>query len=217
MVLWLTTIDVYHTTVGETEGMTHNSTEEKLFQAIDILFRGVVVSAPSKNIVDSYMHLLNRKEMWDVRQNLVSLMQTLSCILWSSSMTTKMIDNHYMVEQAHQIQHLLKEFQSFPCVLPHKFMAICIIILISCNLLERICYFSKAYEEFSVANLIGSFDVEEKARIKQSCTNDLEGSSSANLVRKNRFCPQKKAKCKDKKVNANQITGFKKKKANKKE
>jgi hypothetical protein len=57
-----------------------------------------VVSAPSKNIVDSYMHLLNRKEMWDVRQNLVSLMQTLSCILWSSSMTTKMIDNHYMVE-----------------------------------------------------------------------------------------------------------------------
>jgi hypothetical protein len=31
MVLWLTTIDVYHTTVGETEGMTHNSTEEKLF------------------------------------------------------------------------------------------------------------------------------------------------------------------------------------------
>lgn len=66
--------------------------------AIDILFRGVVVSAPSKNIVDSYMHLLNRKEMWDVRQNLLYLMQTVSCILWSSSMTPKMIDNHYMVE-----------------------------------------------------------------------------------------------------------------------
>jgi hypothetical protein len=46
--------------------------------------------------------------------------------------------------------------------------------------------------------------------------NDLEGSSSANLVRKKRFCPQKKAKGKDKEVNANQITGFKKK-ANKKE
>lgn len=66
--------------------------------AIDILFRGVVVSAPSKNIVDSYMHLLNRKEMWDVRQNLLYLMQTVSCILWSSSMTPKMIDDHYMVE-----------------------------------------------------------------------------------------------------------------------
>jgi hypothetical protein len=57
-----------------------------------------VVSAPSKNIVDSYMHLLNRKEMWDVRQNLLYLMQTVSCILWSSSMTPKMIDDHYMVE-----------------------------------------------------------------------------------------------------------------------
>lgn len=47
------------------EGMTSNSSKDKSFEATDILFRGVMISALAENIVDSYMHLFTTQEMWD--------------------------------------------------------------------------------------------------------------------------------------------------------
>jgi hypothetical protein len=35
----------------------------------------------------------------------------------------KMVENHPVVEQAHEIQALDKELEQFPCVLPDKFVA----------------------------------------------------------------------------------------------
>jgi hypothetical protein len=34
-----------------------------------------------------------------------------------------MVENHPVVEHAHEIQALAKELEQFPCVLPDKFMA----------------------------------------------------------------------------------------------
>jgi hypothetical protein len=33
-----------------------------------------------------------------------------------------MVENHPVVEQAHEIQALAKELEQFPCVLPDKFV-----------------------------------------------------------------------------------------------
>jgi len=38
-----------------------------------------------------------------------------------------MVDDHSVVEQAHEIQTLAKELKIFGCVLPDKFVAGCII------------------------------------------------------------------------------------------
>ena len=35
----------------------------------------------------------------------------------------KIVDNHSVVKQAHEIQALAKELEQFPCVLPTKFVA----------------------------------------------------------------------------------------------
>jgi hypothetical protein len=35
----------------------------------------------------------------------------------------KMVENPFIVEQAHEIQALAKKLELFPCVLPNKFMA----------------------------------------------------------------------------------------------
>ncbi|WVZ57979.1 hypothetical protein U9M48_008301 [Paspalum notatum var. saurae] len=70
-------------------------------------------------------------------------------------------------------------------------------------------------QEFSVAELIGSLDVEEKARAKDTRAKGQERGSSANMVQKKSSQSQKKAKGKSEKINANQTTNFKKKKANK--
>jgi hypothetical protein len=42
-------------------------------------------------------------------------------------------------------------------------------------------------QQFSVTDLIGSLDVEEKARAKDTCARGTEGGSSANLVQNKNF------------------------------
>ena len=74
-------------------------------------------------------------------------------------------------------------------------------------------------QEFSVPDLIGTLDVEEKARANDNRARGIEGGSSANLVQKKNFQPRKfKNKCKfDDKAKFNgknkavQHTNFKKK------
>ena len=46
-------------------------------------------------------------------------------------------------------------------------------------------------QEFSVPDLIGTLDVEEKARAKDNRARGIEGGSSANLVQKKNFQPHK--------------------------
>jgi hypothetical protein len=118
----------------------------------------------------------------------------------------------------YQIQQLAKELQPFPCVLPDKFVAGCIIAKLPQSWRDFATSLKHKRQEFSITGLIGSLDVEEKARAKDTRMKGLglEGSSSDNVVQKKNFHPQKKAKGKSEKVNANQTTSFKKKKTNKK-
>ena len=46
-------------------------------------------------------------------------------------------------------------------------------------------------QEFSVPDLIGTLDVEEKARPKDNRAPDIEGGSTANLVQNKNFQPHK--------------------------
>ena len=47
------------------------------------------------------------------------------------------------------------------------------------------------WQEFSVPDLIGTLDVEEKARAKDTFARGIEGGSSANVVQKQNFQPHK--------------------------
>jgi hypothetical protein len=90
------------------------------------------------------------------------------------------------VEQAHDIQILSKEHESFGCVLPDKFLAGCIID----KLLQAWIGFATSLkhkrQEFGIAELISSLDVEEKAKAKDVRGKKIgEGSSSAHVVQKN--------------------------------
>src|SRR5438105_12566221 len=129
-----------------------------------------------------------------------------------------MVDDRFVVEQAHEIRSLAKKLENFPCVLPDKFVAGCIIAKLPHSWKDFTTSLKHKRKEFSVADLIGSLDVEEKARAKDTRVKGHEGNSSTNLVQKKNFHSQKKAKNKaENKNNASQTTGFKKKKNNKKE
>src|SRR6266508_3412526 len=102
----------------------------------------------------------------------------------------KMVDDRSVVEQAHEIQSLAKELENFPCVLHDKFVAGCIIAKLPHSWKNFATSLKHKRQEFSVADLIGSLDVEEKARAKDTHVKGHEGNSSANLVQKKNFHTQ---------------------------
>jgi hypothetical protein len=96
-----------------------------------------------------------------------------------------MVDGRSIVEQAHEIQSLAKELEGFKCEFPDKFVTGCIIA----KLPPTWTYFATSLKhkrkEFSIVDLIGSLNVEEKARAKNTREKGVIGTSSANVVQKN--------------------------------
>jgi hypothetical protein len=124
-----------------------------------------------------------------------------------------MVDGCSIVEQAHEIQTLTKELKIFGCVLPDKFMASCIIAKLPQAWIDFATSLKHKRQEFSIADLIGSLDVEEKARAKDVHGKKIGvGSSSAHVVQKN---PPKSHKKKFQQELKQKSTPFKKKKKNK--
>src|SRR5438876_3459340 len=99
----------------------------------------------------------------------------------------KMVDDRPMVEQAHELQALAKELDSFNCALPDKFVAGGIIAKLPSSWRNFATSLKHKRQEFSISDLIGTLDVEEKARAKDTRARGAEGGSSANLVQKKNF------------------------------
>jgi hypothetical protein len=85
----------------------------------DNLFRGVVISVLAENLVDFYLTVASGKELWDALKTKYGVSDTGSEQLCDY----KMVDDRFIVEQAHDIQSLAKELEGFKCELPNKFVA----------------------------------------------------------------------------------------------
>ena len=97
-----------------------------------------------------------------------------------------MVDDRSVVEQAHEIQTLAKELEIFSCVLPDKFVAGCIIAKLPQGWTDFATSLKYKRQEFGIADLIGSLDVEEKARVKDvRGKKTVERGSSVHVVQKN--------------------------------
>ena len=82
----------------------------------------------------------------------------------------RMVENRSVVEQAHEIQIMSKELELLKCVLPDKFVAGCIVAKLPPSWRNFATSLKHQRHEFSVENIIGSLDVEEKARAKDKHT-----------------------------------------------
>ena len=128
-----------------------------------------------------------------------------------------MVDSCSVVGQAHEIQALAKELKQFPCVLLDKFVFGSIIAKLPPSWKDFATSLKHKRQEFSVAELIGSLDVEERARAKDTHEKGIE-PSNANMVHKknSNTCRNKKKKNKQENYSKpKQTTTFKKKKNNK--
>jgi hypothetical protein len=124
----------------------------------------------------------------------------------------KMVEDHSVVEQAHEVQSLAKELEHFPCVLPDKFVAGGIIVKLPPSWKEFSTSLKHKRQRFSVADLIGTLDVEERARAKDTHGKSVESSSTNAVQKKNFNFNASHKKKKEKKEKPKQTTNFKKKK-----
>jgi len=96
-----------------------------------------------------------------------------------------MVNNRSVVEQAHEVQVLVKELELLECPLPDKFVAGCIIAKLPSSWRNFATTLKYKRHEILVENLRASLDVDEKARAKDASEKGSEGNSSANMVQKN--------------------------------
>ena len=131
----------------------------------------------------------------------------------------KMTSERSIVEQAHEIQSIAKELEQISCVLPDKFIIGGIIAKLPPSWRNFATSLKHKRQEFSVVDLIGSLDVEEKARANDTLAQGFEGGSSANFVQKRNsqsYKPKNKSKSEDKgkydkRNKPSQFTNFKRK------
>jgi hypothetical protein len=157
--------------------------EEKAFEEADNLMRGAIISVLGENIVDSYMSITTGKDMWDALEAKFGVSDAGSELyVMEQFFDYKMTHECGIVEQAHEIQSIAKELEQFTCVLPDKFICEGIIAKLPPLWRNFATSLKHKIQEFSVIDLIGSLDVEENVRAKDTCPRGAEGGSSANVV-----------------------------------
>ena len=200
MELWLTAMSCYHISDGKPANLP--SEDEAKFKADDNLFRGAVISALDPKFQKSYIILPTGKELWDALVGKFGVTDAGSELyLMEQLYDYKMVENRSVVEQAHEIQALAKELELFPCVLPDKFVAGGIIAKLPPSWKDFATSLKHKRQEFNVEELIGTLDVEERARAKDN-GKSVE-TSTANVVQKRNsgFRKYKKKKNQNKQEN----------------
>jgi hypothetical protein len=157
------------------------------------------------------------KEMWDALEARYGVSDAGSELyVMEQFHDYRMVEDRLVVEQAHEIQALVKDLELFGCALPDKFVAGCIIAKLPQSWTDFATSLKHKRQEFDVAQLIGTLDVGNKARAKDVKGKKIaDGSSSAHVVQKNHPKPQKKKNQFE--VKPKNTTSFKKKKKNNKE
>jgi hypothetical protein len=188
--------------------------EERMFDVADNLFRGAVIGALANKYVDSYLMYTSTKELCDALDEKFGVSDDGSELyIMEQLFDYKMVENCHAVEQTHEIQGLAMELEQFPCVLPDKFVAGGIIAKLPPYWMDFSTTIKHKRQEFSVAELIGSLDVEERVRAKDTRGKEVE-TSSANMVQRKNSNASHNNKRKNKQQNVTkpkQTTSFKKK------
>jgi len=192
----------------------HTTKDEQRFKDADTTFKGAMISVLGDSMVDTYVMMSTGKEMWNTLEAKYGASDAGSELyVMEQFHDYRMVEDRSIVEQAHDIQTLMKDLENFGCVLPEKFVAGCIIAKLPQTWTDFATSLKHKRQEFGITDLINSLDVEEKARAKDVYGKKIvEANSSAHVVQKG---PQNSHKKKFKQeLKQKNTTPFKKKKKN---
>jgi hypothetical protein len=93
-----------------------------------VVFVGAVLSVIRDKLVDAYLHVRVAKHLWEALESKFSATNAGSeMYIIEQFHDYRMVENHSILEQAHEIQCIAKELELLKCDLPGKFVAGCII------------------------------------------------------------------------------------------
>lgn len=157
---------------GEAQTIIHFE-ERSASDAADNLFCGCVLSVIAEHLMDSYLCLKIGKQVWDTLDAQYGVFSVGSELYIMERLPDyRIVEDHPMVEQAHEIHMLSEDLRcctkenSF--VLPDKFVAEGIISKLAPSWKDFATSLNYKRHDFTIdgGSLIGTLDVEEKAREK---------------------------------------------------
>ena len=120
--LWLMAMNCYQV-VSSRPKRTLSSDKENKFEEANTLFAGCVLSALADCLCDVYMHIKDTNELWDALNAKFNVPDAASELyIMELYHDYKIVDNRLVVEQAHDIQCIVKELKLLKCTLPDKFV-----------------------------------------------------------------------------------------------
>ena len=121
--LWLTVLQAWEATLGILAG-EHSPEERRKFSDANDHFVECVISVLADHLVDVYMHMEDTKELGDALVAKYDVTDAGSELYTMDSFHDfRMVNNRSIVEQAHEVQVLVKELELLKCSLPDKFVA----------------------------------------------------------------------------------------------
>jgi hypothetical protein len=180
--LWLTSMNMmYVITRKALKGVS----EEKFNS--DDLFWGAIITVLVDNLVDTYLQKKMGKDIWEALEAQYGVSDTSGELyVMEKFQDYMMVEDHSVVEQAHEAQALAKELEHYskeaPCVLPDKFVVGAIITKLPHSWRDFATSLKHKRKEFTFDDLIATLDVEEKARAKDTRGKVIASSSSATFV-----------------------------------
>jgi hypothetical protein len=93
-----------------------------------------------------------------------------------------MVMEKSMVEQAHEIQCMVKEFELLKIIVPDEFVAGGIIAKLPSSWRDFATILKHKMTHMSILDLIASLDIEEKVQAKDGRSKGVDGQTSANMV-----------------------------------
>ena len=125
--LCLTVLHAWEARLGIPVG-EHSPKDKRKFTDANNIFVGCVISVLADHLVDVYMHMEDTKELGDALVAKYDVTDAGSELYTIESFHYfRMVNNRSVVEQAHEVQVLVKELKLLKCPLPDKFVAGCII------------------------------------------------------------------------------------------
>ena len=155
--------------VGEAPTGTITPAQEKAFTDASIVFVGAVLSMTGDKLVDAYLHMRDAKNLWGALEAKFGATDAGSEMYAMEQFRDyRMVKNRPVLEQAHEIQCIVKELELLKCDLPDKFVAGCIIAKLPPSWRSFATTLKHQRRGFSIEDAIGHLSVEQNSRGKYS-------------------------------------------------
>ena len=151
---------IWDTRLGESEGILI-AEEEKKYNDANNLFVGCIICNMSDDSVHMYIEETETKALWDALVTKYDARDASNELyIMESFYDYRMVNNHSVVEQTHEVQYIVKDLDLFKCPISGKFVVGCIFAKLPSSWRNFVTILKHKRQKISVDKLIVTLDVE---------------------------------------------------------